>query len=199
MSNLLSCAIVAAVVLLPTVASAQRVPALAGQSISADIPGGQQTREYAANGQLIYEVIEREIRRSGEAPAVEAIEREWQDNGSPLRDQTFLGGVEIKGTEWYMNGKVRETRIHQATRDPNGVPGVYIERFSDLGVLQSSGVFQGRFRPVGPHREYDENGTPKREITYNDRGEKTGERTLDATGTPTGQTEFFPDGSRKLN
>jgi len=171
--------------------------ALAGQTVTTEVPGGQQTREYASNGRLIYETIEKTKRVDGRQ-VVEAIEREWHDNGAPIRDQTFVAGREMKAAIWYMNGKLKETRIDQSLRDPDGPAGTYVERYSDLGILQSSGVYQGPYRPVGVHRSYDETGTLVRETTYSATGVKLSEKNYSPTGTPS-TTRYLPDGSRKLD
>src|SRR5690606_17088836 len=88
--------------LVPGLSSAQANLSLAGQSITKEIDGGQQTKEYARNGTLIYEVIEREVSEDG-AKAIQATEREWSDDGTPVREQELLGGKEMKATFWYMN------------------------------------------------------------------------------------------------
>ncbi|MDX3904988.1 MAG: hypothetical protein QHC78_04780 [Pigmentiphaga sp.] len=174
---------------------AERDTALAGQSVVEPLQGGQHTKEYGRNGQLIYEVIERSKVEGGRT-VIEAVEREWSENGTPLRDQTFLGGNEIRGTTWHMNGQVKEQRVDQSVRNPKGPPGTYVERFSDSGTLLSAGVFQGKFRPVGTHREYDETGKLKREITYDARGIRLSERTYDGSGAVSRSARFLPDGSR---
>ncbi|WP_087782205.1 hypothetical protein [Pigmentiphaga sp. NML080357] len=173
---------------------AERNASLAGQNVVQPIAGGQHTKEYARNGQLIYEVIERKTSQG----TIEAIEREWTEDGTPLRDQYFLGGNEIKATFWYRNGQVKETRVDQSTRDPKALPGKYVERFSDLGRLRSSGVFQGQFRPVGLHREYDESGRLAREVEYDARGVRLATREYDAAGKVTKAERYLPDGSRRL-
>lgn len=167
---------------------------LAGQTVTTQIAGGQQTREYAVNGQLIYEVIE----NTGSSGAVDAIEREWYDTGTPIRDQQFVGGKEVKGTVWYMNGQVKETRVDQTLRGQGGLPGTYVERFSDTGGLLFSGVYQGQLRPVGVHRQYNEAGKLVREITYDANGTKLSEKTFGPGGTLQGNATYYPDGSRKL-
>ncbi|MCD0504783.1 toxin-antitoxin system YwqK family antitoxin [Bordetella petrii] len=184
-----------AVVLFPSWAAAESNPGLAGQTVTRQIEGGQQTREYARNGTLIYEVIEREVPH-GSAKALEAIEREWYDNGVPVREQEFLGGREMKATHWYMNGKVKETRVDQSIHAPHGTPGTYVERFSDQGVLQSSGVFQGQFRAVGTHRYYDQAGKLTRETTYGPDGAQLSSKTFNPEGSAV-QAQYYPDGSRK--
>jgi len=171
--------------------------ALAGRTVTTEIPGGQQTREYARNGRLIYETVEREKQVGGKR-VLEATEREWYDNGTPIREQFFANGREMKGTAWYMNGKIKETRQDQSLHQPGGPPGTYVERYSDLGVLQSSGVYQGPYRPIGPHRTYDEAGNLETETTYAPGGTKLSEKTYSPTGAPT-TTQYLPDGSRKLN
>lgn len=182
--------------LVPGLSSAEANRALAGQNVTKEIDGGQQTKEYARNGTLIYEVIERELSQ-GNVKTIQATEREWRDDGTPVREQEFLGGKEMKATFWYMNGKVKEARVDQSTHDPKGVPGTYIERFSDLGALQSSGVVQGQFRPVGVHRLYNEAGTLISEVTYGPDGTKLSSKTFDASGAAKDQTQYYPDGSRK--
>ncbi|CAM3987825.1 hypothetical protein [Bordetella muralis] len=180
----------------PALSNAESNPALAGQSVTKDIEGGRHTKEYARNGTLIYEVIEREVLQGG-TKTIQATEREWLDNATPVREQEFLGGREMKATFWYMNGKVKEARVDQSIHDPKGVPGTYVERFSDLGVLQSAGVFQGQFRHVGVHRYYDEVGKLTSEITYGRDGAKLSSKTFDASGAPKGTAQYYPDGSRK--
>ncbi|WP_028353298.1 hypothetical protein [Bordetella petrii] len=196
MMRMLSCLLALAIAALPALAHAESDPALAGQSVTREIDGGQQTREYARNGTLIYEVIEREVRRDG-TKMTQAIEREWQDNGTPVREQEFLGGREMRGTLWYMNGKVKEKRVDQSIHAPRGTPGTYVERFSDMGVLQSAGVFQGQFRHVGVHRYYDEAGKLAREVTYGPDGVQRSSKTFDG-GAAAATVEYYPDGSRKL-
>ena len=197
-AQFLACIVLLCVAFTPAMAGSPSEPALAGQMITTQIPGGQQTREYARNGRLIYEVIERE-KSVGSSRALEAIEREWLDNGTPIRDQAFLAGKETQATFWYMNGKVKEKRVDQAIRQPDGLAGTYVERFSDLGILQASGVYQGQFRPVGVHRQYDEQGQLQRELTYGPDGSKLSEKTFDAEGAETSADSYFPDGSRKIN
>ncbi|WP_165963272.1 hypothetical protein [Pigmentiphaga sp. D-2] len=193
--RLAACATALAIALLGATVHAERNPSLAGQTIVQSVEGGRHTKEYGRNGQLIYEVIERQRSRGGKT-ATEAVEREWSEDGKPLRDQTFLGGNEIKGTTWYLNGQVKETRVDQSLREPGGLPGKYVERFSDQGMLQSAGVFQGQFRPVGTHREYDPAGKLKREVIYDARGNRSSERSYDASGAVIGSERFLPDGSR---
>lgn len=183
----------AALVLLPAMAGAEVNTALAGQTVVTQIPGGEHRKEYARNGQLIYEVIEQD-----RGKGLQATEREWTQDGGPLRDQVFLDGVQIRGTFWYMNGKVREKHVNQVLRDPKGPPGNYVEHFSDLGVLQASGVMQGRFKRVGPHRFYDEHGKLRTEMTYDDSGALVSEKKLDADGVAGEAQGFHPDGSRRL-
>lgn len=195
MTHLSSCLLALALAAPPALASAASDPALAGQSVTRDIDGGQQTREYARNGTLIYEVTETQVRRDG-ATLTHAIEREWQDNGTPLREQEFLGGQEMRATLWYMNGKVKEKRLDQSLHAPGTTPGSYVERFSDTGVLQSAGVFQGQFRHVGVHRYYDTRGKLTREITYGPDGVQRASKTYNGGATAT--VEYYPDGSRKL-
>ncbi|CAM4371001.1 Toxin-antitoxin system YwqK family antitoxin [Bordetella tumbae] len=180
----------------PGLSRAESNPALAGQSVTKDIDGGRHTKEYARNGTLIYEVIEREVAQGG-TKTIQATEREWLDNATPVREQEFLGGREMKATFWYMNGKVKETRADQSIHDPKGAPGVYVERFSDLGVLQSAGVFQGQYRHVGVHRYYDEAGKLTSEITYGPDGTKLSSKTFDASGAAKDTAQYYPDGSRK--
>ncbi|AKQ55859.1 toxin-antitoxin system YwqK family antitoxin [Bordetella hinzii] len=194
MTRLSSCLLALALAAPPALAGAAADPALAGQSVTRDIDGGQQTREYARNGTLIYEVTEKQVRRNG-AALVHATEREWQDNGTPLREQEFLGGQEIRATLWYMNGKIKEKRIDQSLHAPDGLPGSYVERYSDTGVLQSAGVFQGPLRHVGVHRYYDETGKLAREITYGPDGVQRASKTYNGGATAT--VEYYPDGSRK--
>src|SRR5690606_18516423 len=50
----------AALVLLPAMAGAEVNASLAGQTVVTQIPGGEHRKEYARNGQLIYEVIEQD-------------------------------------------------------------------------------------------------------------------------------------------
>lgn len=197
MMHVVSMVFVLAVALVPGLSSARSDPALAGQSVTQEIDGGQQTREYARNGTLIYEVIEREVSQ-GANKAIQATEREWLDNATPVREQEFLGGKETRATFWYMNGKVKETRVDQSIHDPKGTPGTYVERFSDLGVLQSAGVFQGQFRPVGVHRYYDEAGKLTREVTYGPDGAKLSSKTFNADGATKDAAQYYPDGSRKI-
>lgn len=192
---LTACATALAIALLGTTAHAERNTSLAGQTVVQPMEGGQHTKEYGRNGQLIYESIERRRTRGGKT-ATEAIEREWGEDGKPLRDQTFVGGNEIEGRNWYLNGQVKETRVDQSLREPGGLPGKYVERFSDQGKLQSAGVFQGQFRPVGVHREYDAAGRLKREVTYDARGSRLSERGYDASGAVIRSERFLPDGSR---
>lgn len=196
MKRMQSLLFVCLLALVPGLSSAQANLALAGQSVTKEIDGGQQTKEYARNGTLIYEVIEREVSQGG-AKTTQATEREWSDDGTPVREQEFLGGKEMKATFWYMNGKVKETRVDQSIHDPKGAPGSYVERFSDLGVLQSSGVFQGQFHPVGVHRRYNEAGKLIGEVTYGPDGTKLSSKTFDVTGTVKDQAQYYPDGSRK--
>ncbi len=198
MTRLFACLIVFCLALLPEISSARVDKALAGKMVVTKIQNGQQTDEYAKNGQLIYEVIERQKTAGGNL-AIEAVEREWRADGTPIRDQTFLGGKEIKGSEWYMNGKLKEKRLDQSIHEPEGLPGVYVRRFSDLGVIQSEGVYQDQYRRVGAHREYDEKGILKREITYGRDGQKIAAKVFDASGAKTAGAEYFPDGSRKLD
>jgi len=181
---------------LPALAGSPSNPALAGQTVTRKIPNGQETREYARNGRLIYETVERQKTVSTK-PVTEATEREWLDNGTPVRDQTFVGGKETQGTFWYMNGKVKEKRVDQSIHDPKGIAGTYVEHYSDLGQLQSSGVYQGQYRPVGVHRIYDEQGRLKQELTYGPDGVKQAEKTFDAQGAVTGSASYLPDGSRR--
>lgn len=197
MTYIVNAVVVWLALLMPGLAAAQSNPALAGQSVVTEIDGARQTREYALNGTLIYEVVEREVKEGGKTMA-HVTEREWFDNGKPARDQEFLGGTEMKGTLWYMNGKVKETRVDQSIHDPDGMPGSYTERFSDLGVLQSAGVFQGQFRPVGTHRHYDEAGTLIREVTYGPDGAQRASKTFNAQGAPQDEAQYYPDGSRKI-
>jgi len=197
MARMLSFLFVVLIALVPGLSSAESNRALAGQSVTKEIDGGQQTKEYARNGTLIYEVIEREVPQDG-AKTIQATEREWSDDGTPVREQEFLGGKEMKATFWYMNGKVKETRVDQSIHDPSGTPGAYVERFSDLGVLQSSGVFQGQFRPVGVHRQYDDAGKLTNEVTYGPDGTKLSSKTFAAGGEAKDQAQYYPDGSRKL-
>jgi len=199
MRRLLYCALFGAALLASAASAGQsRRPDLAGQTVVTEKGGRKLTREYAKNGQLVYEVIEKEGSLNGSS-ALEATEREWSVDGKPLRDQTFLNGKEIQGKTWYMNGKVKEMRQDQSRHEPGGPPGTYVERFSDLGVLLSAGVYQGQFRPVGVHREYDENGALKREITYGANGERLAEKTFDGSGAQTSGASYYPDGSRKLD
>ncbi|WP_161567745.1 toxin-antitoxin system YwqK family antitoxin [Pigmentiphaga sp. H8] len=193
--HLTACAAALAIALLATTSHAERNTSLAGQTVVQPVDDGQHTKEYARNGQLIYESIERQRTRGGKT-VTEAIEREWSENGKPLRDQTFVGGNEIKGTAWYLNGQVKETRVDQSVREPGGLPGKYVERFSDQGKLLSAGVFQGQFRPVGTHKEYDAAGQLKREVTYDARGGRLSERSYDASGAVIRSERFLPDGSR---
>jgi len=65
------------------------------------------------------------------------------------------------------------------------------------GKLQSAGVFQGQFRPIGTHREYDAAGKLKREVTYDGRGSRLSERRYDASGAVIRSERFLPDGSRE--
>ncbi|MBV7483198.1 toxin-antitoxin system YwqK family antitoxin [Bordetella sp. BOR01] len=197
-ARLLACVVLLCVAFAPAMAGSPSEPAMAGQMITSQIPGGQQTREYARNGRLVYEVIERQ-KLVGSSHALEAVEREWLDDGTPMRDQTFLAGKEIQATFWYMNGKVKEKRTDQSIRKPGGIAGTYVEHFSDLGVLQASGVYQGQSRPVGVHREYDEQGRLKRELTYSPDGVKLSEKALDAEGAEKSAASYFPDGSRKID
>lgn len=197
MMHRLPCFVLFLAALLPGLSNSQKNPALAGQYLVTEIPGGQHTREYARNGQLIYEVIERE-KKSGGSSSVEAIEREWRDDGTPIRDQTFSAGREMKGTAWYMNGQISEKRVDQSIHEAGGLPGTYVERYSDLGVLQSAGVYQGQYRPVGKHRQYDEKGVLRREITYSAKGEKVSEKVFDPSGAAGAEQSYFPDGSRRL-
>src|SRR5690606_21021241 len=183
----------AALALMPSMASAEVNQALAGQSVTREIPGGEQRREYAPNGQLIYEVIE-----TRSAKGLEATEREWTVEGSPLREQVFLDGTQMRASFWYMNGQVREKHVNQAIRDPKGLPGNYVEHFSDLGLPMASGVMQGQFRHVGVHRFYDEQGKLKAEVTYDGKGNRVSEKKFDASGTAGSTQEFLPDGSRRL-
>jgi antitoxin component YwqK of YwqJK toxin-antitoxin module len=185
--------LVAALSLMPAAASAERNASLAGQSLVEKIPGGEHRREYASNGQMIYEVVER---RSGKG--LEAIEREWTQEGTPLREQKFLGGTQMQATFWYMNGQIKEKHTNQALRDPKGLPGDYVEYFSDLGLPQASGVMQGKFRRVGVHRFYDEQGKLKAEVTYDASGNTVSEKKFDAEGNSGGTQGFYPDGSRRL-
>ncbi|MGB6104202.1 MAG: hypothetical protein WBF88_10185 [Pusillimonas sp.] len=185
--------LVAALALLPGLAGADVNTALAGQTVVQEIPGGEHRREYAPNGQLVYEVVEKRGSKG-----LEAIEREWSQEGTPLRDQVFLDGTQMQATFWYMNGQVREKHVNQALRDPKGPPGNYVEHFSDLGVPQASGVMQGQFRRVGVHRFYDEQGKLKAEVTYDANGNPVTEKKFDAAGTPSEAQEFYPDGSRRL-
>lgn len=196
MTRLLGFLLVWVLACLPGLSHAQSNPDLAGQSVTKQIDGGHQTKEYARNGTLIYEVTEREVSRGG-TKIIQATEREWLDNGTPVREQEFLAGQEMNATLWYMNGKIKEKRIDQSIHEPNGVPGSYVERFSDRGILQSSGVFQGQFRPVGVHRQYDEAGKLTHETTYGPDGAKLSTKTFDATGATTEQAQYYPDGSRK--
>src|SRR5690606_8336547 len=122
-------------------ADAEVNTSLAGQTVITQIKGGEQRREYAPNGQLVYEVIEQD---SG--AGLKAIEREWSQEGRPLRDQEFLNGDQMRATFWYMNGQIRERHVNQALRDPKGLPGNYVEYFSDLGQPQAAGVMQGQFK-----------------------------------------------------
>jgi len=193
--HLAACATALSISLFCATSHAERNSSLAGQTVVQPVEGGQHTKEYGRNGHLIYESIERQRTRGGKT-ATEAIEREWSEDGKPLRDQTFVGGNEIKGTAWYLNGQVKETRVYQSQREPGGVPGKYVERFSDQGKLQSAGVFQGQFRPVGTHREYDEAGKLKREVTYDAHGRRLSERSYDASGAVIRSERFLPDGSR---
>ncbi len=183
----------AALALLPGLAGADVNTALAGQTVVQEIPGGEHRREYASNGQLVYEVVEKRGSKG-----LEAIEREWSQEGTPLRDQVFLDGTQMQATFWYMNGQVREKHVNQALRDPKGLPGNYVEHFSDLGLPQASGVMQGQFRRVGVHRFYDEQGKLKAEVTYDANGNPVAEKKFDAAGTPSEAQEFYPDGSRRL-
>lgn len=181
-----------AALLLPGLAGAEVDRARAGQSVTEAVEdGGQRTREYASNGRLVYEVIE----RTGADGRVEAIEREWSADGVPLREQTFVGGREVTATYWYMNGKVKEKREDQSRREPGGPPGTWVERYSDRGVLQSSGVYQG-FRPVGAHRRYDASGALELETVYDAHGVRLSE-TRYADGRRGATVEFHPDGSRR--
>lgn len=193
--HLTTCATALAIALLGATVQAERNTSLAGQTVVRPVEGGEHTKEYGPNGQLIYETIERQRTRGGKT-TTEAIEREWSEDGKPLRDQTFVGGNEVKGTVWYLNGQVKETRVDQSQREPGGLPGKYVERFSDQGTLQSAGVFQGQFRPVGIHREYDASGKLKREVTYDARGKRLSERGYDASGAVIRSERFLPDGSR---
>lgn len=183
----------AALILLPGLVSAEVNTVLAGQTVIQNIPGGEQRKEYAPNGQLIYEVLEK---RS--SAGLEATEREWSLEGAPLREQVFLGGTQMRATFWYMNGQVREKHVNQAVRDPKGPPGNYVEHFSDLGLPVASGVMQGQFRRVGLHRFYDEQGKLKAEVTYDANGSAISEKKFDAAGAAGTTQEFYPDGSRRL-
>jgi len=194
-----SSALALSLCLLCAPAGAERNPALAGQSVTAEVDGGTRTREYARNGQLIYETIERSVPAPGRAaPAIEAWEREWQDDGSPLREQHFVAGSEVEGKAWYLNGQLKESRVDQSLREPGGIAGVYVERYSDLGRLQSAGVYRGSFRPVGTHREYDAQGALAREVDYDEHGRKTAERAYAADGSVRESAGYLPDGSRRL-
>ena len=193
---LTACAAALSIALFSASSHAERNASLAGQTVVQPVEGGQHTKEYGRNGQLIYEVIERRKSHAGKA-TTEAMEQEWSEDGTPLRDQTFVGGNEIKGTAWYLNGRVRETRVDQSLREPGGPAGKYVERFSDQGKLQSAGVFQGQFRPIGTHREYDAAGKLKREVTYDGRGSRLSERRYDASGAVIRSERFLPDGSRE--
>jgi antitoxin component YwqK of YwqJK toxin-antitoxin module len=179
--------------LLSGTAGAEVDTSLAGQTVITQISGGEQRREYAPNGQLIYEVLEQD---SG--AGLKATEREWSLDGSPLRDQEFLKGTQMRATFWYMNGQVREKHTNQALRDPKGPPGNYVEYFSDLGVPQADGVMQGQFKRVGLHRFYDEQGKLKAEMTYDLSGNLISEKKIGADGVAGKEQGFYPDGSRRL-
>ncbi|NYT70632.1 hypothetical protein [Pusillimonas noertemannii] len=179
--------------LLSTAAGAEVNPSLAGQAVVKPISGGEHRKEYAPNGQLIYEVIEQ---ASGNER--KATEREWTQDGSPLRDQEFLNGTQMRATFWYMNGQVREKHVNQALRDPKGPPGDYVEYFSDLGLPQASGVMQGQFKRVGLHRFYDEHGKLQAEQTYDASGQLVSEKKIGANGVAGQEQGFYPDGSRRL-
>lgn len=183
----------AVLTVLPAMAGAEVNTSLAGQTVITPIADGEQRREYAANGQLIYEVVEQD-----NGTELKAIEREWSQDGSPLRDQVFVNGTQMRATFWYMNGQIRENHVNQALRDPKGPPGDYIEYFSDLGQPQAAGVMQGRFKRVGLHRFYDEQGKLKAEITYDSSGTPVSERKFGADGVPGKEQGFYPDGSRRL-
>jgi hypothetical protein len=182
-----------ALILLPGMVSAEVNTALAGQTVIQKISGGEQRKEYAPNGQLIYEVLEK---RS--SAGLEATEREWSLEGTPLREQVFLGGTQMRATFWYMNGQVREKHVNQTVRDPKGPPGNYVEHFSDLGLPVASGVMQGQFRRVGLHRFYNEQGKLKAEVIYDANGNLVSEKKFDAAGAAGAAQEFYPDGSRRL-
>ena len=190
---LTSLILAAALTLLPGTASAEKNTSLAGQTVVKDIPGGEHRKEYVQTGQLIYEVIEQ---RSSAGLA--ATEREWSQEGTPLREQTFLDGAQMRATFWYMNGQVREKHVNQALRDPKGLPGNYVEHFSDLGLPQASGVMQGQCRRVGMHRFYDEQGKLKSEVMYDAGGNPVSEKKFDAAGAAGKVQEYYPDGSRRL-
>jgi len=179
--------------LLSPVAAAEVNSSLAGQSVVTSIPGGEHRKEYASNGQLIYEVIEQK-----NGSELKATEREWSQDGKPLRDQEFVNGEQMRATFWYMNGQVREKHVNQALRDPKGPPGNYVEYFSDLGLPQASGVMQGRFKRVGLHRFYDEHGKLKAEQTYDASGTLVSEKKIGADGAAGKEQGFYPDGSRRL-
>lgn len=183
----------AALALVPGISSAEVNASLAGQTVVNETADGQHRKEYAPNGQLIYEVLEKQG-----STGMEATEREWSQDGTPLREQTFLNGDQMQATFWYMNGQVREKHTNQALRDPKGPPGNYIEYFSDVGLPQASGVVQGRFKRVGLHRFYDEQGKLKAEVVYDASGTKISEKTFNASGAAGEAQEFYPDGSRRL-
>ncbi len=183
----------ATLALAPGMAGAEVNTSHAGQTVITQIKGGEQRREYAPNGQLVYEVIEQD---SG--AGLKAIEREWSQEGSPLRDQEFLNGDQMRATFWYMNGQVRERHVNQALRDPKGLPGNYVEYFSDLGQPQAAGVMQGQFKRVGLHRYYDEHGKLKAEVTYDSAGNLISEKKFDAAGVAGKEQGFYPDGSRRI-
>jgi len=180
--------------LLSGAAGAEVNLSLAGQTVTTPISGGEHRKEYAPNGQLVYEVIE-QVNGSDR----KASEREWTQEGSPLREQEFLNGTQMRATFWYMNGQVREKHVNQALRDPKGPPGDYVEYFSDLGLPQASGVMQGQFKRVGVHRLYDEHGKLKVEQTYDASGQLVSEKKIGPDGSAGQEQGFYPDGSRRLN
>lgn len=124
--------------------------------------------------------------------------KEFYDNGNIKREMTYRGGLlhgyykeyNEKGilatTMLYDNGKIVEGNIEDN-------PEIEIRnRYDSEGNLVFSGPYKMGL-PVGIHREYNNDGTVKSSVIYNDQGIKVSEGIVTEDGRRNGEWKNFYD------
>jgi len=168
--------------------------------------------EYSEDGILISifeyrygNIVDRErINRYDNAGLKNGTWKEFYESGSVKSEITYEHGVidgylkeyskegKITKSERYLNGELVVVSTDTVT---NEAKAEIKTQYYDSGKIKDSGSFTEKNIPIGIHREYNEDGTIKNSVTYDELGIKLSDGIENEEGIKTGKwIYYYPNG-----